>query len=109
MATTVLNTKITEVENKIPNKSKYITTQDFNNLTTENFAARLRQADSVNKTDFDNKLISFNKRITSNKRKHLEVQKKLNIGNDYNFFLGRIYITSNDLKTCLFINQHLIH
>ena len=34
----------------------------------------------------------------SNKTKHLEVQKKLNslITKDYNFFLGRIYFTSND-------------
>ena len=47
------------------------------------------QADLVNKTDFDHKLISFNERITSNKTKHLEVQKKLNslITKGYNFFI----------------------
>ena len=52
----------------------------------------------MNKTDFDNKVTSFNKRITLNKTKHLEVQKKLNslITKYYNFFLGRIYFTSND-------------
>ena len=52
----------------------------------------------MGKTDFDNKLRSFNNRITSNKTKHLEVQKKLNslITKGYNFFLGRIYFTSND-------------
>ena len=66
MTTTILNTKISEVENKIPDDSKYITTQKFNKLTAENFAARLKQADSLNKTDFDNKLTSFNKGITSN-------------------------------------------
>ena len=38
------------------------------NLTAENFAARLKQADLVNKTDFDNKLTSFNKLITSNEK-----------------------------------------
>ena len=65
VTTTVLNTKVSEVENKIPNDSKYITTQEFSKLTAENFAARLRQADLVNKTDFDNKLTSFNRRITS--------------------------------------------
>ena len=69
MTTTVLNTKVSEVENKIPNNSKYITTQKLNNLTAENFEARLKQADLVNKTDFDNKLTSFNKWITSNKRR----------------------------------------
>ena len=65
--TTVLNTKINKVENKISGKSKYITTQEFNKLAAENFAARLKEADLVNKTDFDNKLTSFNRRITSNK------------------------------------------
>ena len=77
MTTTVLNTKITEVENKILNNSKYITTQEFNRLTTEEiFAVRLKQVDLVNKIDFDNKLTKFNMRITSNKTKHLEVQRK---------------------------------
>ena len=75
---TVLNTKISEVENKIPDNSKYITAQEFNKLTAENFEARLKQADVVNKTNFDNKLTSFNRRITSNKITHLGVQKKLN-------------------------------
>ena len=70
---TVLNTKISEVENKIPDNSKYVTTDDFNKLTTEDFAARLKQADSVNKTDFDDELTSFNKRITLNKTKNVEV------------------------------------
>ena len=56
---TVLNTKISEVENKIPDNSKYITTQEFNKLTVQNLAARFKQAELVNKTDFDNKLTSF--------------------------------------------------
>ena len=68
----VLNTKISEVENKIPDYSKYTTTQEFNQLTAENFAARLKQSDLVNKTDCDNKLASFNRRITANKTKHLD-------------------------------------
>ena len=59
VAKTVLNTKISEVENKIHDGSKYITTQEFNKLTAENFAARLKQADLVNKTDFDSKLTSL--------------------------------------------------
>ena len=63
MTTTVLNTKINEVENKIPDHAKYITTQEFNKLTAERFTARLKQTNLVSKTDFDNKLINFNKRI----------------------------------------------
>ena len=56
---------ITENENKIANHDhdKYISTPEFNNLTSENFAARLKQtnlasksdiANFANKTDFDN-------------------------------------------------------
>ena len=87
MTTSVSNTTISEVENKIPDNAKYITTQEFNELKAESFEARLNQVDLVNKTDFYDKLTNFNKRITSNKRKHLEVQKKLNslITKDYNF------------------------
>ena len=72
VTTIVLNTKISEVENKIPDNSKYITTQEFNTLTAENFEVKLKLADLVNKTGFDNKLTSFNKRIASNKSKNLE-------------------------------------
>ena len=98
VSTTVLYTKISEVENQIPNHDKYITSPEFNKLTAENFTARLKQANLVTKTDFDKKLTSFNRKITSNKTKYLEVQKKLNglITKEYNFFLGRIYFTSND-------------
>ena len=42
---------------------KYITTPVFNKLTTENFAARLKQTNLVSKTDFDNKLTSFNRKL----------------------------------------------
>ena len=75
MATSVFNTKISEVENKISDHNKYITTQEFNKLTAEKFGARLKQASLVSKTDFDNKPISFNRKISSNKSKYLEVQK----------------------------------
>ena len=88
MTTCVLNTKVSEVENKIPDHSKYITNQEFNKLMVENFAARSKQADLESKTYFDNKLITFVKEITSNKTKHLEVQNKLNrlMTKDYNFY-----------------------
>ena len=64
VTTTVLNTKINEVENKIPDHVKYIITQEFNRLTAASFAAKLKQADLVNKADFDYKLTTFNRRIT---------------------------------------------
>ena len=78
MTTAVLNTKVSEVEYEIRGNAEYVTTQEFTKLTAENLAARLKQADLVNKTDFNNKLTTFSKRITSNKTKHLEIQNKLN-------------------------------
>ena len=104
MTTIVLNIKVIEVENKIPDHVKYITTQEFNNLSAENLVARLTQANLVTKTDFDNKLISFNKNITSDKTKYLEIL----IGKDVNIFFGRMFLqVMMDIKTRLLINQHL--
>ena len=60
MTANFLDTKISEVDNKISDNSKYITTQEFNKLTAENFAGRLKQTGLVNKTYFDIKLTSFN-------------------------------------------------
>ena len=59
---------LTTVENKIPNvhvqiHDKYITTPEFKMLTTENFAARLAQANLVTKTYFDDKQINLNKKL----------------------------------------------
>ena len=51
------NTKISEIENDITtdhDDDKYITTQEFNKLTSENFTARLKQAYLASKTDFAN-------------------------------------------------------
>ena len=60
---TVLDTKSSKVENKTPDNSKHTTRQEFNKLTAENCAARLKWDDLVNKTDFDNKLASFNRNL----------------------------------------------
>ena len=71
----VLNIETVEVENKIPDNSKYITPQEFNKFTTGSLAARLKQANLVRKTYFDNKLVSCNRNVSSNKTKYLKVQK----------------------------------
>ena len=42
VATTVLSTKIGESENKFPDYDKYITTPEFDKLIAEHFAARLK-------------------------------------------------------------------
>ena len=55
VTTTVLSTKISKVENKIPDHAKYITIPEFNKLTADNFAARLKPANLVTKTNFNKK------------------------------------------------------
>ena len=106
VTTIVLNTIISKFENKIPGQAKYVTDIEFKTLTAENFPARLKQANLVNKNNFDNKLLSFKRKVTSNKTKYVEVQGKLNslITKYYNFFLGRMYLkVMMDLKTRLII------
>ena len=57
------NIALTTVENKISDQSKYITTQEFNKLTAENYIGRFKQANLLSKNyisalvkDFDDKL-----------------------------------------------------
>ena len=52
----VYDTKISQIERKITYhdyNEKYITTQEFNNLKSENFAAKLKQGNLVTKPDID--------------------------------------------------------
>ena len=50
------NTKISEIGNKITDHDhdKYITTPEFNKLTTENFSVVLKQANLPSKSDIAN-------------------------------------------------------
>ena len=59
VGTIVLNTELGEGENKLPDNAKYITTQEFNKLIAQKFPVILKQTDLMNKTDFHNKLTSF--------------------------------------------------
>ena len=63
--TVVLNTKITEVDNKTLDASKYITTPKFSKFSSEIFEAKIKQAKAnlVGKNDSDDKIISFDKNI----------------------------------------------
>ena len=94
------DTKINEIENKVNehNHDKYITTPEFNRLTTENFKARLVQANLITRTDFDTKFKKLSDRVTSNKSKHLLVEnqlKKLKTF-DLSYFKGKNYFEGND-------------
>ena len=65
------NIKITEIENKLNNHNhdKYITTPEFNTLAADVFNARLKRANLVTKTDFDNTVSILNNKIAANKTK----------------------------------------
>ena len=72
-------TKIAEIEKKVTNQNhdRYITTSEFNKLTTEDFAARLAQANLITNTDFDNTLyMNFNRKNNSNKQNILKMNLK---------------------------------
>ena len=73
------NRRIKEIEKKITDHDhdKYITSPEFNKLTTESFAASKSDiANFVKKTDFDDKPKYLNKKVISNKAKHLLVENE---------------------------------
>ena len=82
-----MDTKISEVENKILDHAQYSTTQEFNTLTAEIFGVRLTQVNLLSKTDFDTKLMSFNRKITWNKTKYFEILKKINKSNNKRLYI----------------------
>ena len=57
LVTTTVLTKFGENKNKILDCAKYVITQELNKLAAENFSARLKQANLVSKIIFDNKQI----------------------------------------------------
>ena len=65
------DTKISEIEKKSTDNDhhKYVATQEFNKLTSENFAARLKQANLATKTDVDDfvEKADFDKNLKKNK------------------------------------------
>ena len=77
MLTTTQRLKILK---KTPDHDKYFTTQEFNELTAENFAERIKQVnlaskncmvDFVENTYFDEKLMNINKKVTSKEEKQI--------------------------------------
>ena len=99
----VLNTKISELENKLTehNHDKYITTPEFNTLAASVFNARLAQANLITKTDFDAKLSSLNRKITSNKTKHLLSENELKKLKTFDsiYFIGKVILKNMAHKT----------
>ena len=83
---------------------KYITTQEFNKLTSENFSVRLKEANLPTKNDivhfirknyFDNEVTNIDKKVTSNKTRHVDVNKKLDdLAKEIKKYPGEIVIFS---------------
>ena len=75
------NTKFSEIENIITTNhdhDKYIATQDFNKLTSENFTARLKHGNLASKSDISNFVKKdLNKNELSRKLLKINYQKKL--------------------------------
>ena len=77
-------TKISQTENKVTTDhdyDKYITTQEFNKLTSEKFPAKLRQANLGNKIDITNfvKRTDFNKNeLNKLSRSTSNINKRIN-------------------------------
>ena len=93
------DTKITEIEQKLTehDHDKYVTTPETNNLAAAVFDTRLKRANLVIKTEFDDRLRSFNHRINTNKTKHLLVEnelKKLKTF-DLSYFKGKGHFEEN--------------
>ena len=72
------NTKVTEIENKLNNHNhdKFITTPEFNTLAADVFNTRLKRANLVSRTDFDNSVSSLNSKIAANKTKNESVENE---------------------------------
>ena len=72
-------TKISQLAKTLTdhNHDKYITTPEFNKLTAENFAARLKEVNLVAKADFDCRLKKLDKKITLNKTKNWVAENEL--------------------------------
>ena len=84
---TDFNTNFNEIEKKITDHDhdEYITTQEFNKLIAEKFAARLAQANLASKnyiavlvkmTGFDNKLKKLNKKLLQVKQNMQRLRRK---------------------------------
>ena len=85
------------------NHGIYITTPEINKLTAENFPARLKHANLVTKTDFDDKLKNLHQRINLNITKHLRVENELKKVKTFNLshFRGRNHFENDGTKNYL--------
>ena len=78
---------------------EYITTLEFYRYSTEVFDERLKQANLVTKTDFDDKLKSQNQKVNSSKTKHLLVENEFFFC--LNFLRGKSHFEEDGIQIYL--------
>ena len=95
------NTNISEIEGKINNHNHDRYTPEFSRLTTENFKARLKQANLISKSDLDTELKKISDRVTPNKSKHLLVENELEKLRtfDSSYFKGKSHFEEDGAQT----------
>ena len=89
VTTTAFNTKLSEVESRIPSisgdvkikdiKGKYFTTANCNKFTSDIRDVKIKWKELFNKSDIDKILINIDTKNTSNKTKHIKADKKLTL------------------------------
>ena len=103
------NTQISEIEKKITAHihDTYKTTLEFNKLTTGNFAARLKQANLVTKTNFDDKLKNLNKKhyFKQNKTKHVVVENQKHL--IQSIFMVKVILKIMVIKITQYFRRHI--
>ena len=133
MTATAINTKIKEVDNKIPNLSslvkktdydakisdiqgKYFTTSDYNKFTGDIFDAKIKQKELVNKSDICNlvknsDLNTILATLATKTELKEEPDKIVRLQTfDLSYFIGKIFYVEEDFQHMLFfIKQPVIH
>ena len=74
---TDFNTKVTEIEGKIPDISNWVKKTDFNTKVTGIEGKMPDVSSLVKNTDFYTRLKKISDRVTKNKSKHLLVENEL--------------------------------
>ena len=87
----------------INNCDKYIATPELFTLDASDFNARLAEANSVTKTDFDNSVSNLDRKIAANKKKITSNENKLKKLKtfDSSYFSGRSHFEKNGAQNYL--------
>ena len=95
---------MTEIEKRLTghDHDKYITTPEFNTLAAV-FNARLKRANLVTKTDFDNSVSSLNGKVTINKTKNESIENELRKLKtfDSSYFIGKSHFEEDGTQNYL--------